>query len=301
MALLMTLWIGVLLAVVGAGFALSMRTGLASTRNFKEDTIAYYEAVAGFEDALVYLSGDRDAGIDFLDVEGGLMLEEDAEPFESLREIDGFGTVEVTISDESSRIDLNAASRGALQTLLVRSGLEEPEAAEIADAILDWRDPDSDQRNDGAEDDDYEGDGYEAKDGPFSTVEELLLVRGMDEDILYGNPERELSGIYDQLSVCRGGGINVNTVTVSTMEALGMDYACIDQVTRLQQAGPIRQVPACAARYGVRSASSRCFLVRASATPQGTNYTRTIEAVVSRRPKAGRYEVQVRLWRDDVS
>ena len=40
MALLMTLWIGVLLAVVGAGFALSMRTGLASTRNFKKKTLS---------------------------------------------------------------------------------------------------------------------------------------------------------------------------------------------------------------------------------------------------------------------
>src|SRR5690606_16095364 len=31
-------------------------------------------------------------------------------------------------------------------------------------------------------------DGYRAKNGPFETVEELLLVEGMDRELLYGPP-----------------------------------------------------------------------------------------------------------------
>lgn len=300
-ALLMTLWIGVLLAVVGAGFALSMRTGLASTRNFKEDILAYYHAVGALEDAVKYIAEDEDLTLDFYDTEGRMMVAEDGEPFISLRELEGFGSVEVKLEDESSRIGLNGASRGTLIIILTNSGVDDADAEELADAILDWRDADDQTRENGAEDDEYDSDGYEAKDGPFSTVEELLLVKGVDEDILYGNPDRELTGIFDQVSVCNRAGMNVNTISSATMQALGMDYACIDQVTKLQQAGPIRQIPACASRRGVRLSFSRCFRIEASATPAGTDYVRTVEALISRTPQGGKSEIQVIFWRDDVS
>lgn len=298
MALLMTLWIGVLLAVVGAGFALSMRTGLASTRNFKEDIMAYYHAVSAYEDAVRFLLEDNDRNLDFKDIDGRMIVEEEGESFEEDRELE-FGDVSVKIHDESAAINLNAATQAQLIKVLEQSGVEDSEAEEITDAILDWRDTDDAHRINGAEDDYYEDEGYEAKDGPFSTVEELLLVKGMDEDILYGNAERELTGIFGHFSVCNTRGINVNTVTVETMTLLGLDYACIESVQRMQSEGPILTVPC--GKSVLSTTSSNCFRIRASATPAGTNYTRTIEVLVNRVPKAGGYDMQVLLWRDDVS
>lgn len=298
MALLMTLWIGVLLAVVGAGFALSMRTGLASTRNFKEDIMAYYHAVTAYEDAVRFLLEDEDRQLDFMDMDGRMVVEEEGEAFEEERELE-FGDVSVRIHDESAAINLNAANQAQLIKVLEQSGVEDSEAEEIADAILDWLDPDDAHRINGAEDDYYEDEGYEAKNGPFSTVEELLLVKGMDEDILYGNAERELTGIYRHFSVCNSRGINVNTVTVETMTLLGLDYACIESIQRLQSEGPILSIP-CGKPY-LNTMSSNCFRIRASATPAGTDYTRTIEVLVNRVFKSGAYEIQVIQWRDDVS
>ena len=46
-ALILVLWIMVLLIALGTEFALSMKTEVNTTRNFKEDAEAYYLAKAG--------------------------------------------------------------------------------------------------------------------------------------------------------------------------------------------------------------------------------------------------------------
>ena len=59
---------------------------------------------------------------------------------------------------------------------------------DIADAILDWIDEDDNPREYGAEFDFYSGldPPYSPKNGPLETVEELLLVRGVTPDLLFG-------------------------------------------------------------------------------------------------------------------
>ena len=59
---------------------------------------------------------------------------------------------------------------------------------EIADAILDWLDDDDESREFGAEVDYYSSlmPPYAAKNGPLETVEELLLVRGVTPQLLFG-------------------------------------------------------------------------------------------------------------------
>jgi DNA uptake protein ComE-like DNA-binding protein len=59
---------------------------------------------------------------------------------------------------------------------------------EISDAILDWIDPDDTPRANGAESDFYESlsPGYAPRNGPPVTIEELLLVRGVTPELLFG-------------------------------------------------------------------------------------------------------------------
>ncbi len=59
---------------------------------------------------------------------------------------------------------------------------------EIADAILDWLDSDEQIRQYGAETEYYSTlqPPYQAKNGPLSTIEELLLVRGVNPWLLFG-------------------------------------------------------------------------------------------------------------------
>ena len=83
--------------------------------------------------------------------------------------------------DESSKLDLNRASIEMLRRL---PGMTE----EIAASILDWRDEDQDITAGGAETQNYlaQAEPYQAKSGEFETVEELLMIRGMTRELLYG-------------------------------------------------------------------------------------------------------------------
>jgi type II secretory pathway component PulK len=85
------------------------------------------------------------------------------------------------IVDEASKLNVNRVSEYSLQLL--------PEMTQdVAAAILDWRDADDETRPGGAESMYYLSlpDPYVAKNARFESVEELLLVRGVDMERLYG-------------------------------------------------------------------------------------------------------------------
>lgn len=95
------------------------------------------------------------------------------------------------LEDESSRLNLNVLVEldrqlpGTGRTLLMAlPGMTE----DVADAILDWLDADDEQRDVGAEADHYSGQNppYMPHNGPIETVEELLLVRGVTPQLLFG-------------------------------------------------------------------------------------------------------------------
>lgn len=95
------------------------------------------------------------------------------------------------LEDESARVNLNALlmmeqqSEGAGKTLLLAlPGMTE----DIADCILDYLDEDDEPRDFGAEFDYYNtlDTPYNPKNGPLETVEELLLVKGVVPELLFG-------------------------------------------------------------------------------------------------------------------
>jgi DNA uptake protein ComE-like DNA-binding protein len=77
---------------------------------------------------------------------------------------------------------------------------------DVANAIIDWRDTDTNPQPGGAENEYYLGlpEPYAAKNDLFETVEELLMVRGITRDMLYGNgtnvPVGQQSGFRQQNS-----------------------------------------------------------------------------------------------------
>ena len=59
--------------------------------------------------------------------------------------------VDISMTDESGKIDINTAADVLLRGLFLSQGMKDEEAAAVTDAILDWRDPDSLKRLRGAE------------------------------------------------------------------------------------------------------------------------------------------------------
>ena len=90
--------------------------------------------------------------------------------------------IDVSLRDETGKVDLNAAAPDLLASLMRTQGEPAESATRIAGAIVDWRDEDSlVQVAGGAEDPNYAAAGlaWGAKDAPFETVTELEQVLGM--------------------------------------------------------------------------------------------------------------------------
>jgi len=105
------------------------------------------------------------------------------------------------LEDESTRLNLNAlllaegtAENGGRELLMALPGMTE----DVADAILDWIDEDDEIREFGAELETYSGlsPPYQPKNGPLETVEELLLVRGVNPQLLFG-ADTNRNGLLD--------------------------------------------------------------------------------------------------------
>jgi len=83
--------------------------------------------------------------------------------------------------DEASKLNLNKATRAMLEAL---PGM----TAELAGAIVDWRDTDLNPTENGAEDETYArlNPPRRAKNAPFESVDELRLVYGATLPLLFG-------------------------------------------------------------------------------------------------------------------
>ena len=90
-------------------------------------------------------------------------------------------SMQVSINDESAKIDINLVTEVLLRGLLRSQGVPEEEALALTDAIIDWRDMDNLKRPRGAEEAEYAAAGlsYKPSNAPFQSIEELRLVLGM--------------------------------------------------------------------------------------------------------------------------
>lgn len=93
--------------------------------------------------------------------------------------------------DEAGKLNLNALMQmDKTGKILYDMLLKLPNMTEeIADAIVDWLDADDTPRTNGAESAYYLGlnPPYRAKNGPLDSIDELLLVKGVTPQLLFGN------------------------------------------------------------------------------------------------------------------
>lgn len=104
--------------------------------------------------------------------------------------------------NESSRLNINILTYadnwypgGGRQLLMALPLMTE----ETADAILDWMDSDEEPRDYGTESSYYTGlpAPYQCKNGPLDSLDELLLVRGVSPELLFGL-DTNRNGILDE-------------------------------------------------------------------------------------------------------
>lgn len=113
--------------------------------------------------------------------------------------------------NESARINLSVLAQW--EQAVPDSGrnalMQLPEMTDaVADAIMDWLDADSTPRNSGAERDYYSGldPPMQPRNGPVESLEELLLVKGVTRELLFGSDTNQNYVVeQDEMNSVAGG------------------------------------------------------------------------------------------------
>jgi hypothetical protein len=99
------------------------------------------------------------------------------------------GAINYGLENESAKLNVNTllapgADDAAANRLMALPGMTAP----VADAILDWLDQDATPRTNGAEQEVYGqlSPPYAPRNGPIANLDELLLIRGVTPELLYG-------------------------------------------------------------------------------------------------------------------
>ena len=236
--LVVSLWVISILSAfaISAGYQVRQKITLADRLNYR--AWLYGLAETGVSKAIEKLKEDKiEDGFDthydmganeafrFQDKEvagGGSFLV----AYEQRDLIEGTSELRFGLIDEERKLNLNTVDAQVMSRFLQLLEVEEDTANEIANGIVDWRDSDSflTHPNYGAEDDYYEDlkFSYGAKDQPFETFQELLLVRGMTPDIF--------NRMRDYVTVFGSGAINVNTAPREVLIALGLDESLVRKI-----------------------------------------------------------------------
>ena len=200
--LVVVMWALMALIVLAFELSSTMRIEALSTLTYEQEIEAYYLAQAGFHRALHSIMQAGQQGQDVLSSPEALDPSLQNSPQTVwlrgdgrwVSEEFGAGGYRVRVNDESGKININTVEEAALREVFTHLEFDPDMGQELADAILDWRDPDPLERLNGVESDYYLSlpIPYPAKDGPFDTPDELLLVRGVTPELFY----RGLSDVF---------------------------------------------------------------------------------------------------------
>jgi general secretion pathway protein K len=225
LALLLVLSMITLLVAAVVSFNQAMSSGYAETNIYKNQSIMRAMTESGMDIAMAVLHTDGTSNQYDHGFDSWSLLGEQPIPGEFSQ-----GVVEAVIVDHDGKFPINALAdedtpwRDVLYRLLT-SGLfvveDEVAAREIVDSLADWLDEDDNELPYGAESGYYlsRENGIEPRNGPFVSLAELSLVKGVTTELLYGTDEhlglREVVTILDT-----GGTVNLNTVRAPVLMAI---------------------------------------------------------------------------------
>lgn len=196
-ALILVLWAIAILSLLAAGLSFVIRQDLAIANIQRDRIVAHCLARAGVERAIAEIMDDTDPTDTLIDpwCDNAAALQDvtlAGGTFSVVHDShDVTGTAWHGAGDESAKLNLNVATR---EQLLKLPHMTEP----IAGAIIDWRDANEEPEPDGIERGYYAGlaHPYDIRNAPLRTVRELLLVRGVTPERLYGE-DTNVNGLLD--------------------------------------------------------------------------------------------------------
>jgi general secretion pathway protein K len=260
-----------ILSILAAGFAYSMKVEMRLAMNSRNFSELEWLGRSGMEYAKWILAEDmkldpRDASFDvWAGGYGGIAVSNSPLAEVHLPLTVRCGAGEFTLHpmvDAERKININQANELLLQRVFTDMGVDAGEIPVVSGSILDWVDRDDLETLQGAESDYYLGldPPYEAKNGPIDDLSELLLVKGINPLMYRGGGGWEFMfqrdarggsgrflekdepmypfGLRDVFTAVSSGRINGGTVEARTLALLpGMDEFLASQYIEMR-AGP---------------------------------------------------------------
>ena len=252
-ALIMVMLVSVVLAILAAGFAYTMKVETKLARNASVDADLEWLGRSGIELARYILAQEGQLpGVGQIDSLKAYWAGGPGETNGPLNELVfpwklGLGEIDrPKIVDCDRKFNINVADEIILRQALTLVGVDAGSTPTIVDSILDWRDPDDKPHMAGAESDFYQrlNPPYFAKDGPLDDLSELLLVNGVTPEMYWGSaavghtamlnkPKASRShfdepiyetGLADLFTTTSSRQVNINTASAKVLQILpGID------------------------------------------------------------------------------
>ena len=171
--LVSTIWIAGLLAVVATAFAITVRSHTLGGSNFYYNTKAEYVADGMARQVALTLAEPELAGISPPANGEAVQCNWSADV-----------SVSVSVQDQGGLVDINTGSPDLFHSLFMALGANTGRATALISEMEDFRDPDSVSADGSAEPITFPSKSFGPKNAPFSIVEELDQVPGMDAALL---------------------------------------------------------------------------------------------------------------------
>lgn len=240
--LLVALWVVIILSLMVSTLAFEMHVEAKVTSYYRSRMKAQYLSLAGLEWAKMLLvkAGTNDPNLEeeFPDLFVAAELIRRGNALTGLTQELGDGTFTIDLVPEQGRRNVNRLSVEEWHEMLERNYVSEDLWDEMVDAFMDWVDRDEEHRLSGAESDDsyYEERGYEVKNAPIDTIDELVLIKGFTPEIVYGGPAEDPDfpphpGIAQWLTTVGDGKININAAPVNVLlSMMDMDEFAVEAI-----------------------------------------------------------------------
>ena len=251
--LIAVLWVTMLLSIFALNYATTSRLGahraLTGERLLSENHVLLSAAAMAEQKLRVYLANqehleqlaETEPEADFSEISARLFYPR----YEAYELEVGDYKVAVRMTGESGKWNVNTANETLLETILIACGVEFGTATTaVTNSILDWIDDDDLRRLEGAETPYYMSleHPYPAKNAPLQSIEELLLIRGIDADLFQGTDEHP--GLVDFLTISGDTQkLDINSASPRAMALIpGIRQETIDVIIEHRSGGRIRNM-----------------------------------------------------------
>lgn len=240
------------LTILAGGFAYSMKVETRLAHNANSETELEWLGRSGIEKARwilgeqLKISQEPYDGLDqvWAGGPGGIGTSNSVLSQVQLNIVVPNGRADITILDLERKANINTANEAILQQALMVMNVDAGEMTPIVNCILDWIDPDENVRIQGAESDTYQNlipnHPYSCKDGPVDDISELLMIKGINQDLYFGSsatnsqqrtfrggfgppPPEALTypvGLTNLFTPLSDGKININTASAEVLQLL---------------------------------------------------------------------------------